>query len=124
MSYLEDEIRRSTNNTNTLIFLKTCMEINFMKFIIYRKLDRLFRLNHSDDSSDKLQTEICDCLCSLSEWVGMLKSVQEVKPRDDFFDDISELGKDLQRCNDAVREAFNDLDKIVQEYKLIVENIE
>lgn len=123
-------------NTNTILYLKTMMEINFLLFILYRKLFRIYRAWDTCDmgSSKQIQfdldkikeweNEIPGVLLKIAEWIGFLKTVP-IKPRDDFFVDIMEICKDLKDQNKPeIIEAYEQLLKVTEEYKSIVENFE
>lgn len=120
-------------NTNTILYLKTMMEINFLLFVLYRKLFRIYgakdtcSTEHVEFDLDKIrewENQIPGVLLKMAEWIGFLKTVP-LKPRDDFFEDIMEIHKDLKDQNKTeIIEAYEQLLKVTEEYKSIVENLE
>lgn len=121
MSNFKDEIRLHQLNTDTVVYLKTMTEINFLKFIIYRKLGRLFRLTIIDSEIDEIEKSIADLLQKLTDWINFLNTVENHFQSEDFFEDIDELGKDLDKnelTNFEVYVAYDKLKEVVNNYKL------
>ena len=121
MSNFEDEIRRRQLNTDTLIYLRTMTEINFLKFIIYRKLVDYLDLTIIDSEIDEIEKSIVDLLQKLTDWVNLLNTIKHHFPSEEFFEDIEELGKDLDKnkiSNLDAYSAFDKLKEVAYNYKL------
>lgn len=128
------EVRYNQMNTNNLIFLKTMMEINFLKFILYRKLFRIQRawdtgyMGIGSDAPDSFNPKIIEeweeaipkILVEITKWVEMLKTVPNIKPRDDFFNDIYVIKDDADWNNSDIDKIYDELLKVTEEYRLIV----
>lgn len=112
MNNFKNEIRRSQLNTDTLVYLKTMTEINFLKFIIYRKLGRLFGLTIIDSEIDEIEKSIADLLQKLTDWINFLNTVENHFPSEDFFEDIEELGKDLDKNKISNLNVYSEFDKL------------
>lgn len=134
-SYLsfQREVRANQMTTDALVFLKTSTEINFLKFILYRKIFRFHRgwetgyidvENKEFDPKklDELKESIHLVLIELGKWVDILKSVHCIKPRDDFFDDIYQIKDDLDFNDLKIDTAYDQLLEVTKEYKIIIEN--
>lgn len=128
------EVRYNQLNTDNLVFLKTMMEINFLKFILYRKMFRIYRawdtgyMGNASDSFDLKIIEEWDesipkILVEITKWIGMLKTVPNIKPREDFFEDICAIKDDVDWGNSEIDKIYEELLKVTEEYRLIISEV-
>lgn len=128
------EVRYNQLNTDNLVFLKTMMEINFLKFILYRKMFRIQRAwetcymgveNEPFNPSvvSGWERELPGIIIELTKWVEMLKTVPNIKPRPDFFEDIYGIKDDADWEDSDTTGAYDNLLKVAEEYKLVLAGV-
>lgn len=124
MGYFEDEMMQSNIRKDTIVLLKTLKEINFYKFITYRKLQRYY-VNNCDDSvvsltheeAKILKCEIIKVTNKIGGWVQLLLDSKIKQTQNEFFEDIEKLVEDVSKDTEESIETFQKLLDTTREYK-------
>lgn len=129
MGYIEEEIKLRNTSTDAIVLLKTLKEINFHKFIAYRKLQRYYVNKHDDDlvvslTPEEVKTlkgEIIEVINKICGWVQLLLDSKLKQTQKEFFEDIEELVKDISKDTEESMETFQKLLDTTREYKKLCE---
>ena len=129
MGYIEEEIKLRNTSTDAIVLLKTLKEINFHKFIAYRKLQRYYVNKHDDDlvvslTPEEVKTlkgEIIEVTNKICGWVQLLLDSKLKQTQKEFFEDIEELVKDISKDTEESMETFQKLLDTTREYKKLCE---
>lgn len=113
---------------NQILLLEKLQEINFLKFIIYRKLTRYTRAEEylkskmdSMESSyeDDLNLQIINCVNEIGPIIQFLIDNKINHFDEEFYIEIKELIKDVGKGLKITINRFKNLVDILEEYKKI-----
>ena len=97
---------QNTQSTNNQIFLRSKGEILFLMFIVYRKLQRLYRNNFPvfEDTERMSETEYNETVdqvfkaCGkIVEWLNLFMSCNLIMEDKQFFEDLMDLIVDVRK---------------------------